>query len=85
MRRLGRLFRQRVTAEWSDQLDHLKFIDESGTNLGFTRHFGRARPGQRIVEGTPGNSGPHYTLIAALSTCPTLLIDATVICSMCAT
>ena len=69
MRRLGRLFRQRVTAEWSDQLDHLKFIDESGTNLGFTRHFGRARPGQRIVEGTPGNSGPHYTLIAALSTC----------------
>jgi transposase len=46
----------------------LKFIDESGTNLGFTRWFGRARPGQRVVEGTPGDSGPHYTLMAALST-----------------
>ncbi len=61
------MFRQRVAEEWSDRLDHLKFIDESGTNLGFTRRFGRARPGQRVVEGTPGNSGPHYTLIAALS------------------
>jgi transposase len=46
----------------------LKFIDESGTNLGFTRHFGRAQPGQRVVEGTPGDAGPRYTLIAALST-----------------
>jgi transposase len=45
----------------------LKFIDESGTNLGLTRCFGRARPGQRVVEGTPGHSGSHYTLIAALS------------------
>ena len=33
-----------------------------------TRWFGRARPGQRVVEGTPGDSGAHYTLIAALST-----------------
>ncbi len=36
-------------------------------NLGFTRRFGRARPGQRVVEGTPGDSGPHYTLLAAVS------------------
>lgn len=44
----------------------LKFIDESGTHLGLTRLFGRAAPGQRIVEATPGYSGPHYTLVAAL-------------------
>ncbi len=67
MRRLRHQFRQRITEDWATQLGHLKFIDESGTNLGFTRRFGRARPGQRVVEGTPGDSGPHYTLIAALS------------------
>jgi transposase len=44
----------------------LKFIDESGTHLGLTRLFGRAGPGQRIVETTPGYSGPHYTLVATL-------------------
>jgi transposase len=44
----------------------LKFIDESGTHLGLTRLFGRAAPGQRIVEATPGYSGPHYTLVATL-------------------
>jgi transposase len=45
----------------------LKFIDESGANLGLTRLFGRAAPGQRVVEATPGYSGPHYTLVATLS------------------
>jgi transposase/uncharacterized protein YnzC (UPF0291/DUF896 family) len=44
----------------------LKFIDESGTHLGLTRLYGRAAPGQRIVEATPGYSGPHYTLVATL-------------------
>lgn len=44
----------------------LKFIDESGTHLGLTRLCGRATPGQRIVEATPGYSGPHYTLVATL-------------------
>jgi len=44
----------------------LKFLDESGAHLGLTRLFGRAAPGQRIVEATPGYSGPHYTLIATL-------------------
>ena len=44
----------------------LKFIDESGAHLGLTRLFGRAAPGQRIVEATPGYSGPHYTLVATL-------------------
>jgi transposase len=44
----------------------LKFIDESGAHLGLTRRCGRAAPGQRIVEATPGYSGPHYTVVAAL-------------------
>jgi transposase len=44
----------------------LKFIDEIGTNLGLTRLFGRAAPGERVVEATPGYSGPHYTTVAAL-------------------
>jgi len=46
---------------------HLKFLDESGAHLGLTRLCGRAAPGQRVVESTPGFSGPHYTLVAALS------------------
>ncbi len=44
----------------------LKFIDESGSHLGLTRLCGRAAPGQRVVEATPGYSGPHYTLVATL-------------------
>lgn len=47
-------------------LTHLKFIDESGANLGLTRLFGRAAPGERVLEGTPGQSGDHYTVVAAL-------------------
>jgi len=45
---------------------HLKFIDESGANLGLTRTFGRAAPGERVCEATPGISGTHYTVIACL-------------------
>lgn len=44
----------------------LKFLDESGAHLGLTRLCGRAAPGQRVVEVTPGYSGPHYTLVATL-------------------
>jgi transposase len=48
-------------------LGHLKFIDEFGVHLGLTRLFGRAAPGERVTEGTPGYSGPHYTVVAALA------------------
>lgn len=44
----------------------LKFLDESGVNLGLTRLCGRAAPGQRVVEATPGYSGSHYTVVATL-------------------
>ncbi len=34
--------------------------------MGLTRLFGRAAPGERVIEATPGYSGKHYTLVAAL-------------------
>ncbi len=66
VRRLRRRFAKRITEEWVQVLRRLKFIDESGVNFGLTRLFGRALPGQRVVEATPGDSGSHYTLLAAL-------------------
>jgi transposase len=45
----------------------LYFLDEIGMHLGLTRLYGRAAPGQRVVEATPGYSGPHYTGVAALT------------------
>jgi transposase len=64
---LRHAFRTRITDELSRLLKHLKFLDESGLNLGMTRLFGRAEPGVRVYETTPDYSGPHYTVIAAMS------------------
>jgi hypothetical protein len=44
----------------------LKCVDESGVNLAMTRRFGRATPGQRVVESVPDNYGSHQTMLAAL-------------------
>ena len=63
MKRQRRAYRRRMAHE---VLRHLKFFDESGVNLGLTRLYGRAAPGQRVVEGTPGISGEHYTLLATI-------------------
>jgi transposase len=60
-------FAQRMLDEWAPLADKLHFIDEIGTHLGFTRLYGRAAPGERVVEATPGFSGPHYTSVAALN------------------
>jgi transposase len=59
-------FEMRFVESLGKLVKRLKFIDESGANLGLTRLCGRAAPGQRVVEATPGYSGPHYTLIATL-------------------
>lgn len=56
----------KTEASLRDIAAHLKFIDESGAHLGLTRLFGRAAPGVRVTEATPGYSGKHYTVIAAL-------------------
>jgi transposase len=45
----------------------LNFVDESGVNLAMTRHFGRATPGQRVVDSVPANYGSNQTMLAALS------------------
>jgi transposase len=51
----------------SQMLRKLHFLDEIGTHLGLTRLYGRAAPGVRVVEATPGYSGPHYSAVASLS------------------
>lgn len=63
---MRREFDAAIRENAGDRLAHLKFIDEFGVHLGLTRLFGRAAPGQRVVEGTPGYSGAHYTVVAAL-------------------
>ncbi len=45
----------------------LKFLDETGSQLNMTRLYGRAIPGERVVEAIPSDYGSNYTLIAALS------------------
>jgi transposase len=47
-------------------VERLRFVDESGVHLGWTRLFGRTTPEERVVKGTPGYSGPHYTVVADL-------------------
>ena len=42
------------------------FIDEMGSNLGLTRLYGRAAPGQRVHESVPGNRGGNLSTIGAM-------------------
>ena len=67
MKQLRCAFAQQIAEKLSRVLKRLRFIDECGTHLGLTRLYGRAAPSERIVEATPGYSGPHYTVVAALS------------------
>jgi transposase/uncharacterized protein YnzC (UPF0291/DUF896 family) len=59
-------YQMRFVESLDKLVKRLKFLDESGTHLGLTRLCARAAPGQRIVEATPGYSGPHYTVVATL-------------------
>jgi len=67
VKRQRRKFRKCVTTELRPRLERLYFLDECGSHLGLTRLYGRARPGQRVVEATTGYSGKHYTTVAAIS------------------
>ena len=42
------------------------FIDEMGSNLGLTRLYGRAAPGQRVHDSVPGDRGGNVSTIGAL-------------------
>jgi transposase len=63
---LREAFRQNTLHLSVEQVKRFRFLDESGVNLGMTRLYGRAEPGKRVVEGTSGYSGAHYTIVATL-------------------
>jgi transposase len=44
----------------------LKWLDETGSQLNLTREYGRARPGERVVESVPSAYGSNYTLLGVL-------------------
>jgi transposase len=56
-------YRQKITAL---DLQHLKFVDESGVNLAMTRLYGRAPAGERVVGSVPQNYGPNVTMLGTL-------------------
>jgi transposase len=63
---LRKAFAKRVRETLGQMVEQLRFVDESGVHLGLTRRFGRTTPEERVDEGTPGSSGPHYTVVADL-------------------
>ena len=59
-----RAFRRQVA-----RLDRRRFVftDETGFHLAMTRLYGRARPGQRVIESVPKKRGSHVSLIGSLA------------------
>jgi transposase len=47
-------------------VEHFKFLDESSVNIDLTRRYGRAAPGQRVVDSVPQPSGPQTTTLAVI-------------------
>jgi transposase len=45
---------------------HFKFLDESGINIDMTRLYGRATPGERVVDTVPQPLGPQTTTLAVI-------------------
>lgn len=61
--------RRKAYGHWMAEVvvKRLKFIDESGIHLSLTRLFGRAQPGQRVVDNVPRRpGGSTWTLLGAL-------------------
>lgn len=56
--------RQEIMTEIVGQL---KFLDEAGSSIAMTRLYGRAAPGQRVVDRVPHNYGENVTMLATLS------------------
>lgn len=57
------------------------FLDETSTHTSFTRTYGRAPRGQRVVGQVPRNHGPNISCLAALSAtgiCSALAIPGSV-------
>jgi transposase len=47
-------------------VEHFKFLDESSINIDLTRLYGRAAPGERVVDSVPQPSGPPTTTLAVI-------------------
>ena len=47
-------------------MNQFKFLDESSVNLSFTRLYGRAAPGERVVDHTPQPAGCQTTTLAVI-------------------
>jgi transposase len=45
---------------------HYIFLDEMGSNLGLTRRYGRAAPGERVQDQVPGDRGGNLSTIGAI-------------------
>jgi transposase len=56
-------FRKKVAAL---AVEHFKFLDESSVNIDLTRLYGRAAPGERVVDSVPQPSGPQTTTLAVM-------------------
>jgi len=57
-------YQSEMTAE---MVGRLKFLDEAGSNIAMTRLYGRAAPGERVVDSAPQNYGENITMLATLS------------------
>jgi transposase len=44
----------------------LKFLDETGVTVSLTPMYGRAAPGERVVDHVPRNRGRHLSLLAVM-------------------
>ncbi len=51
---------------WSDIIDRLVFLDESGINTDLTRLYGRAPSSQRVVDHTPLNTPQTTTVLSSI-------------------
>ena len=63
MKRKRRQFQKEVAQL---EVEHFKFLDESSINIDLTRLYGRAAPGERVVDSVPQPSGPQTTTLAVI-------------------
>ncbi len=63
VKRKRRAFKKKV-AEWD--VSRFKFLDESSVNASLTRLYGRAAPGERVVDSTPQPPGLQTTTLAVI-------------------
>ena len=63
VKRKRRAFKHHVAAR---EVSRFKFLDESSVHLSFMRLYGRAAPGERVVDSTPQLAGSQTTTLAVI-------------------